>query len=433
MLNKFFKLSAHKTTVRSEVVAGITAFLTVMYIIITNAAILSDAGMNENTAMIATIVVSTLSTFVMGIYSNSPLIVVPGMGINALFSYTLVQGLGLHWTEALAAVTVSGLIVCVLTFTSAANKIAQGIPVLLKQSITVGVGFLILFIGLQKSEIIAHSETTFVALASLRNPVLWISVLTFVAVLTLHIRKVKAAVLVAMVGGTVLAAVLGEVSSTALTQGTVSFQPLAESFGAMNFQGIWAFPFWIGVFALTMVVLFENIGLIHAQLDMTNSPEKMGKSLQTMGVSNIFAGVIGTSPTISAAESIAGIAAGGRTGLTSIVASSLLGCSIILLPLMQTVPNGVIGAILMYIGCLMIAEVKSMRVKDFTDAVPAIVIVSFIPLTFSIVDGIAFGFILYALLKLLTKSEERLSKSMYVVSLCFIVYFLCGVFLNTSH
>ncbi|MGL4819884.1 MAG: NCS2 family permease [Bacilli bacterium] len=433
MLNKMFHLQAHHTSVRTEVIAGFTSFLTVMYIVITNASILKDAGMNEQAAMVATILVSTASTLLIAFWANAPLVIVPGMGINALFSYTLVHGLGLSWQTALTAVALSGVVVSILAFSGLSKRIQAGIPDVLKQAITVGVGFLILFIGLQKAQFVVPNEQTFVALAPLNEWPVAISIGTFLLIIILHHRGVKTSILISLVLGTLISMFVGASPWPTFTENGFELGSISATAFQLSFTELASLPVWIGVFSITIVVVFENMGLLHGQLSMAKGEEKFDRAFQAMGISNILCGLVGTSPTISAAESFSGIAAGGRTGLTALVAGVSLLCSLLLLPLMSAVPNAVIGAILIYIGCLMIMEVKHMRAYEFQNAVPAIIIIAVIPLTFSIVDGIAFGFLAYTILHLFAKAGGKLSMAMKVVSFFLFVYVMFETFMFTGH
>ncbi|MGZ4134283.1 MAG: NCS2 family permease [Tumebacillaceae bacterium] len=425
-ITKLFDLSGHQSTLKREVLAGAVSFFTIVYIIVVNASILSDAGVPYEAGVIATVLSSVVGCLLMAFWSNAPLILVPGMGVNALFSYTLVHSMGLSWQEALAAVFLSGVAFSVIAFTKLSGWLTDAIPQSLKEAITAGIGVLLTFIGLQKGGLIVASPSTFVQLADLRHPNSMVTILTLLVTLVLFARKVRGDFLIAMIVGTVLAAVFGLVDFTPLQHMSVSTQLPASVFAPLSFHSVGKISFWVAVYSLTMVVLFENIGLIHGFLRET--PHKWKRALQANALSTMMAGLFGTSPTITAVEGAAGIAAGGRTGLTSLTTAVLFLLSLFFLPVIKLIPNSAIAPVLLVIGGLMIQSIKNIKFDDFTEGFSAIFIVVLIPLTFSITDGIAFGFILYPVLKLLLGKGKEVALPLYVISGMFVLNFLFHAF-----
>lgn len=423
-MERFFKLKENGTTVKKELLAGLTMFVTVMYIIVTNASILKDTGMPENAAILATIMVCAVSTLIMGVFAKTPFVIVPGMGINALFTYTLVQSLGLAWQEALGAVFISSLIFSALSFTKLTEVLVRSIPTVLKQSITVGIGILILFIGLQKGNLVLSNPSTLISIGNVMSKEAIVALLTLLLIVVLHIRNVKGSLLISLLFGTILGVFLGIVNLNDLHSSGVSMSEWSQVLGAVSFESIGSIAFWVAVFSVTVVVVFENMGLLYGQCEMLGKKEKFTPSFRVTGISNIVTSLFGSSPTIVAAESVTGIIAGGRTGLTAITTAVMFGLSIFLIPLMKLVPDSAVSAVLIFIGVLMIQTIKDIRLEEFSESFPSIIIMTFIPLTNSIVDGIAFGFIAYPLIMLATKKKREVAPAMFVMAVLFMINFM---------
>lgn len=421
-VRKLFDLQGHGSTLKTEVMAGLVTFFATVYIVAVNASILADAGIPLEAGILATVLTAFVGCLLMGLWSNAPLVLVPGMGVNALFSYTLVHGLGLSWQEALAAVTVSGLLFTVIAFTRLANVLSEAIPSSLKEAITVGIGLLLTFIGLQKSGLIQPSDSTLVALGDLSSTGVWLTLLTLLITLVLFVRGVKGNFLISMVIGTVLALLAGSVSPAGMAGSGFSLSSYVDVIGAVSFGSVGTVAFWVAVYSMTMVLVFENIGLLHGFLG--ERPEKFPRALQANAVSALTAGLFGTSPTVTTVESAAGLAAGGKTGITALTTGVLFLLTLGLTPLIKLIPSSAIVPILFVIGGLMIQNVKKIDFGDFTESFPAFLILALIPLTYSIVDGMAFGFIAYPLLKLATGRGKEVSGPLYAVSGLFLLYFV---------
>ncbi len=421
LLQKMFDLSGHHTTIQKELTAGLIGFVTSVYIVAVNASILEDAGIPLVAGILATALTCLIGSLLMGFWANAPLLLVPGMGINALFSYTLVHSMGLSWQEALAAVFVSGLAFIFVAFTRAGVLLSEAIPHSLKEAITVGIGLFLTFIGLQKGGLIVTNPSTFVALGDLSTPAVIVTIATLLLAVVLFIRDVPGSFLISIVFGTVLALVLGLVHPGQSAAAPMTFDSYTAVFAGMSFDRVLSLPFMFAVFSLTMVIVFENIGLIHGQTGMLGRPEKFRRALQANAVSAALSGLFGTSPTVSAVESTAGIAAGGRTGLTTLTAGVLLLSSISFLPVVKLIPDSAIAPVLIIIGALMLQNVQSINLRDFSEGFPAFLIIALIPLSYSIVDGIAFGFIVYPLLKLALGRRKEVPALLYVISGLFLL------------
>ncbi|MDU9689699.1 NCS2 family permease [Priestia aryabhattai] len=424
LFEKLFRLNDHQTTVGKESLAGVISFLSIVYIIAVNSTILSDAGIPLEAGIFATVASAFVGCVIMAFWANAPLILVPGMGINALFTYTMVQSMGLSWQEGLLAVVISGFLFIALAFSRLSAKIVSSIPHSLKEAITVGVGLFLTFIGLQKGKLVVPSENTFVALGDLSDPFVISTLLTLIITIVLFIRNVKGNFLLSMIAGSVLAFLLGVRSSAEKGQSAGSVNDFFSSFGTLSFGAIGDVAFWAAVFSLTMVLIFENIGLLHGQLGMMNQDSKFRRAFQATAASALLSGVFGTSPTVSSVEGASGIAAGGRTGLTSLITGVLFLSSLLFIPFIKLVPDSAIAPILIVIGALMIQNIKNINLQDLTEGFPAFLIIALIPLTYSIADGIAFGFIAYPLLKLFLGKMREVSMFMYVSALLFFLNFV---------
>jgi adenine/guanine/hypoxanthine permease len=420
-IQRCFDVEGHGSTVKRELLAGLVSFFTIIYIVAVNSSILSDAGIPLEAGIIATALSAFVGCLLMGLWGNAPLVLVPGMGVNALFSYTIVQSMGLSWQEGLAAVFLSGLLFLLVAFTRLSRWLSEAIPQSLKEAITVGIGIFLTFIGLQKGGLVVASPTTFVKLGNLGDPHVLLTIVSLLITIALFARGVKGNFLISIIAGTVLAALFGLIDTDRGGESAFSFGSYLSVFGAMSFGGLTKITFWVATYSLAMVVVFENIGLLHGFLQ--ERPEKFGRSLQANALSAMTAGLFGSSPTITAVESAAGVASGGKTGLTAVTTGVLFLGSLFLIPLIKLVPSSAIAPILLVIGGLMIQNVKNIHFEDFSEGFPAFLIIALIPLTYSIADGIAFGFIAYPLLKLVLGRGREVAVPLYIASGLFFLNF----------
>jgi adenine/guanine/hypoxanthine permease len=416
-----FDLAGHGTTLRTEGMAGLSNFFTVLYIVAVNAAILADSGIPLEAGILATVLTCFVGCLLMGLWANAPVVLVPGMGVNAFFAYTIVRSMGLSWQEALAAVLLSGLVFAVAAFTRLGGVLSEAVPQSLKEAITVGIGLFLTFIGLQKGGLIAANQTTYVALGQLGSPQALVTLLTLLVVLFLHIRQVRGGFLIGILFGTALAALFGLVDWSGAQQVNYSLAGYAHVLGAVSFAGIGSLAFWAATFSLAMVVVFETMGTLHGFLER---PEKTGRGYQASAVSAMLAGVFGTSPTIVAVESAAGLAAGGKTGLTAVTTGVLFLLSLLFLPFIKLIPASAIAPVLIVIGGLMITNVQKIPFHDFSEWFPAFLVIALIPLTYSIADGIAFGFLAYPVLKIALGRSREVATPLFVIAGLFLVTFV---------
>lgn len=424
-MDKLFKLKEHKTNFKTELVAGLTSFFAAVYIIVVNASILSDGGKSQEPLIIATVLASFVGCLLVSFMSNTPLVIMPGMGINALFTYTIVLSMGLSFNQALASVVMAGILFLIIAITPLSKILDTSIPNSLKESITIGIGLFITFLGFQKGGLIISDPSTMVKIGSLSDPRVIFFIAMFLLTVILFAKNIPGGFLISIVVGTIAAILLNLVDTTGLKFSLPNFNEYKGILFNIDLSAFFTIPFWISTFSLTLVLIFENIGLLHGQINgLLKAPEKQSKALNAIAISTITCGLFGTSPSVSTVEGAAGIAAGGKTGLTSLISGLLLLISLLFIPFINLIPNEVIAPILIIIGSLMIKGIVNIDFNDISEAIPSFLIIVLIPLTFSIVDGIAFGFISYTIMKLITKKKDQLSIVMYIISFVFIVYFI---------
>lgn len=422
-LDRIFGLTEEKASIKQELLAGVIGFFTVVYIIAVNSSILREAGMNYEGVALATILVSALGCLLMGFWAKLPLILMPGMGINALFTYSLVQGAGLSFEQALAVVCVSGVLFILLAFTPLARMLNEAIPLVLKQAITVGLGLFLIFLGLEKGKVIVRGSHAILELGALNDKFVLATLVTLLVTMILVIRKVPGAFLMSLLLGTGIGYLFG-VNGKFTGAASLSFEPLKKVFMQMDFSGIADVAFWSGVFSLTMVVVFETVGLTFGQTRQLGHEERLGKVLQTSSVMVFLSGICGTSPTVSALESGAMSASGAKTGLASVTTGLLFLSAFFLMPFLAIIPGSAVAPILIVIGMSMVQEVREMKFENEADIFASLLIVVFIPFTYSIADGIAVGFIAYPILNAFVKRKEKVPRILYVIAALFLLQFI---------
>lgn len=419
-MERFFKFNQYDTTIGKEISAGFISYITVAYIIIVNATILAVTGIPMEAGIIATILTSFIGCLVMGIWSNTPLLIIPGMGLNAMFTYTIVQSGGFSWQEALAMVLVSGLIFVIIAFTPLANVITSAIPNSLKEAITIGIGILLILIGFENAGIITSSDHTLLAIGDLSSPTVIVTFIGLIITILLFIKNVPGNLLLSIIITSFLSIWLGGTTFEGVSFSMPSFHEYLGVFGQISWGQAGNIIFWLTSLSFAMVIVFENIGLIHGHSKMLNRPESSKKSLQATAVSVLSSGIFGTSPTVASVEAAAGITAGGRTGLTSIVTGFMFLISILFIPVIKIVPASAVSPILILIGLLMLQNIVHISMEDLTESFPALLIIVLIPLTYSIADGMAVGFILYPLIKLLMGKGKEIHPALYMIAILFI-------------
>lgn len=428
-LARYFKLAEKQTTVKTEILAGLTTFIALAYIIFVNPNILSEAGIPKDAAIASTIWIAALSTMVMGVVANYPVALAPGMGLNAFFAYYVCGTLGLHWTVALGAVFFSGVLFLILTVSHVRQAIINAVPQNLRVAIGVGIGLFIAFIGLKGTGLIVPDKATFIGLGHVTQPTTLLSLFGLVLTGALMARKVQGSILIGIVATTLLSMCLGysPVPHGISDIVSTSMPHMGETFGKLDIVGAWNYGIVSIIFTFTVVELFDNMGTLigltsKAKLVKTNGEiENLDRALTTDAVGTICSSVFGTSTVTSYIESAAGIAAGGKTGLTAVTVSICFLIALIFAPLVGLVPGFATAPPLILVGALMMQEVGKINFTDFSDALPAFLTIVMMPLTGSIANGFAFGFVSYAFMKTAVGKYKEVSWIMWLVSLAFVI------------
>ncbi|AIF43798.1 NCS2 family permease [Virgibacillus sp. SK37] len=413
-----------KHYVRSEILTGLIGYLTTMYIIVVNGSILSEAGLPLENGMMATILASFVGTLLMGVFGRLPLILIPGMGINALFAYSIVEGTGLSFEEGLAVVLLASALFLITAFTKIGVILKEAIPDSLKHAISVGLGFFLILIGLEKSGLVVSGSNTIIAIGDFSSPTVITSLLTLFLAIFLFIKNVPANFLVTMILGTLIAYFFGIIPTTNVNSLSLNVGELVH---LPDFSAVDRLSFWLAVFPLVMILVFENMGLLHGQLHMLKRDDSYRKAYQLTAFSTLTCAFIGTSPTVSAAENAAVIASKGKTGLTAIIASILFLLTIFVIPYITMVPTTAISPILIIVGVIMVQNIKEIPLNDLSEALPAFLIIAMIPFTYSIADGMAFGFIAYPIVKIAIGKQKELTMALVIISALFILDFAMKV------
>ena len=428
-LERFFKLREKNTTVKTEVLAGLTTFIALAYIIFVNPNILSEAGIPKEAAIASTIWIAALSTMVMGVFANYPVALAPGMGLNAFFAYYVCGTLGLHWTVALGAVFFSGVLFLILTISHIRQAIINAVPQNLRVAIGVGIGLFIAFIGLKGTGLIIPDKATFIGLGHVTNPTTLLSLFGLVLTGALMARNIQGSILIGIVATTVLSMVLGysPVPHTLSDVISTSLPHMGETFGQLDIAGAWNYGIVSIIFTFTVVELFDNMGTLigltsKAKLIKPNGEiENLDRALTTDAVGTICSSIFGTSTVTSYIESAAGIAAGGKTGLTAVTVSICFLIALLFAPLVGLVPGFATAPPLILVGALMMSEVGKINFVDFSDGLPAFLTIIMMPLTGSIANGFAFGFVSYVFMKTAVGKYKEISWIMWLVSIAFVI------------
>ena len=404
MLEKLFKLSQRGTNPRTEAIAGLTTFLTAGYIIFVNPAILADAGMDKGALITVTCLVAFLATLLMALWANAPLMMAPGMGLNAFFAYTLVLGHGLSWQTALGVVFLSGVFFLILTLVGLRERIVRAIPIPLRLAASVGIGLFIAFIGLKNLGLITKSPATLVQLGDLSGVVL-VGLGGLLLIAVLESFKIRGSILIGVVVTTIAGMLFG---LTPFPGGIVSMPPSPAPIAfQLDIMGALKFSLWASIFSFMFVDLFDSLGTLLAVCREAGMEDKDGnipampRMLTADAVATVGGALLGTSTTTTYIESAAGVSDGGRTGLTSVVTAFLFLLAAFFTPLIGAVPAFATAPALIIVGIFMLRGVKQIDFYNFEEALPAFLTLILMPLTFSIATGLAFGFSSYVLLKLL--------------------------------
>ena len=451
-LDKLFKLKEHKTDIKTEIIAGVTTFMTMAYILAVNPNILSEAGMDRGAVFTATALTAFLATIIMAFMANYPFVLAPGMGLNAYFTYTVVMNMGYTWQEALTAVLVEGIIFIVLSLTNVREAIFKAIPMNLKHAVTVGIGLYIAFIGLQNADIVVDSSTL-VTIFSFKqsaangtfNSQGICVVLALAGILltaALMVKKVKGGILWGILGTWVLGMIcqltglyvpdaeLGCYSLFPDFSGGIAVPSLEPILFKMDFSNFLSLDFVVVIFAFLFVDLFDTLGTLMGVASKADLLDKDGKlprikgALMADAIGTTAGAMLGTSTVTTFVESASGVAEGGRTGLTALTSALLFGISLILSPIFLAIPGFATAPALVMVGFLMMTSITKIDFSDYTQAIPAFIAIMAMPFMYSISEGIAMGFISYVIINMIGGKFKKISPLMYVLAALFILKYI---------
>jgi len=425
MFEKYFQLKANKTDFRTEVIAGLTTFLTMAYILAVNPVILGKAGMDSSAVFTATALAAIVATLIMALYAKLPFALASGMGLNAFFAYTVVLGMGYDWEFALTAVFTEGIIFILLSFFNVRELIIDAIPLTLKHSISVGIGLFIAFIGLHSAGIIVKNPATLVGLGKMNNPMVWVALIgLFISGMLLALR-VKGALLIGIFVSTIVGIPFGitHLPGSSIVQLPPSIAPIFFKF---QWAKMLSWNFIIIVFTFLFVDIFDTVGTLIGVASKANMLDEKGrlpgasKALMADAIGTTVGAVLGTSTVTTYVESAAGVAEGGRTGLTSLTTAALFLIALFLAPIFIMVPAVATAPALILVGSFMMSPILKIPFDDFTESIPAFLSIIVMPLSYSIADGIAFGMVSYVLLKILSGKHKEINWLMYILAAVFI-------------
>ena len=424
-LDKFFKISENGSSVRTEVLAGLTTFLTMSYIIVVNPSILSEAGMEYGAVFVATCIAAAIGCMMMGLIANYPIALAPGMGLNAYFTYAVVKGMGVPWQVALGAVFVSGLLFVALSFMKIREAIVHALPMSLKMSITAGIGLFLALIALKNAGIVVANPATYVGLGDVREPAALLAFVGFFMIVVLDYYRVRGAIIISILAVTLISAALG----MSQFHGIVGAMPsLAPTFMQMDFKDLFTAGMVGVIFVFFFVDLFDSTGTLvgvshRAGLLVNGKLPRLKKALFADSTAIVAGAALGTSSTTAYIESASGVSAGGRTGLTAVVVGVLFIACLWFSPLAASVPAYATAPALLYVGVLMIRGLAEIDWNDITEAAPAFLTAVFMPFSFSIADGIAMGFISDAVIKLACGKAKDVPYMVWIIAVLWALKF----------
>ena len=426
-ITKFFGIEEKGSTVRTEVLAGLTTFLTMSYIIFVNPAILKSAGMDEGAVLVATCLAAAFGCMVMGLYANLPIALAPGMGMNAFFTYGIVIGLGVNWQTALGAVFLSGVGFVALSLTPAREWIINAIPTDVKYAMAAGIGLFLMIIGLSNAGIVVDSPATLVTIGDLSSPAVVLAIVCFLIIAGLDARRVPGAILIGMISITLIGAFLGHGELRGITAAPPDLSP---TLFALDIVTAFDIALAAVIISLLFVDTFETTGTLIGVTQPAGLVDKNGRipnldrALLADSMATVAGSLVGTSSTTSYVESVAGVKAGGRTGLTAVVVGSLFLLGVFFAPLAGSIESYATGAALVYVGCVMAASLANINWNETTTYVACVITAVTMPLTFSIATGIGFGFIAYSFLKLVSGQFDRSTIGITILAGLFLLKFV---------
>lgn len=426
MLNKLFGLNPKETNVKTEIMAGLTTFLTMAYILAVNPNILSATGMDRGALFSTTVLISAAATILMGLYAKLPFALAPGMGLNAFFAYTICLIMGYSWQFALTAVFLEGLIFILLTVTNVREKIVDIIPETLKKSISVGIGIYIAFIGLSSAEIVVNNDATLVSIGDLSQGPALLCIIGIVLSSVLLIKKVPGALLIGIIVTTLIGIPLGVTQFNGVMSSPPSVEPI---FCKFEWTRIFTSEMFVIVFTLLFVDLFDTIGTLigvatRAGMIKNGKIPHLKQAFMVDALATTSGAIMGSSTVTTFVESAAGVEQGGRSGLTAFVCGLCFLVSLFFAPLFLSIPSAATAPVLVLVGVMMMSSVVEINFREYSEAIPAFICFVMMPLCYSISDGIVLGMLSYVIINLCAGKYNKLSIGMYILSAFFLLKFL---------
>ena len=426
MIERYFRLTENHTTIRRELLGGLTTFLTMAYIVVVNPQILSQAGIPAEGVVFATCIASAVATLVMGLYANYPIALAPGMSLNAYFTYSVCLGMHIPWRTALGVIFFSGILFLVLTITRIREQIVNGIPNCLKHATAGGIGMFIAFVGLRNAKLVVANPATFVSLGSFSDPEVQAACVGLTITLVLMARKINGAILIGIFASTLLAIFRGMAKWPAAI---FSLPHPSSTWLQLDLRGALHLGLFEIIFVFLFVDLFDNIGTLVGVCEQGGFVKdgkipRVGRALLSDAIGTIFGALTGTSTVTSYIESAAGVAAGARTGLSNVVVAGLFLAAAFCSPLATAIPGYATAPALILVGALMTESIARIDWKDFTEAFPAFVTILATPLTFSIATGLSLGLISYTLVKVAAGKFREVSLVLWILTALFILRYI---------
>ncbi len=424
MLHKLFGFDPKTMTVRKEIIGGITTFLTMAYILAVNPVILHDAGMDQGAVFTTSVISSVVATLVMAFYAKLPFALAPAMGLNAFFAYSVVTVMGYSWQFALTAVFLEGIIFILLTLSGLRQKIVDSMPLMLRRAISPGIGFFIAFIGLKSAGIVTSSDATLVTLGDLHDPAVLLGCFGIVLTSVLLVKNVTGALLIGIVVTTLIGIPLGVTNINGIVDTPPSIAPI---FCKFEWSSVFSVDMAICVITFLFIDMFDTIGTLigvsnrAGMVDENGNMPYLNKAFMADAIGTTAGAVLGTSTVTAFVESAAGVNAGGRSGLTSFTTAMCFLLALVFAPVFLAIPGQATACALFLVGVMMIVDIQKIHFDEYVDSIPCFVCIIFMPLTYSISDGILMGLITYVLLRLLSGRWRELNAGMVILSVLFIL------------
>ena len=424
MIQKLFGFDPNTMNIRKEIIAGITTFLTMAYILAVNPSILSAAGMDQGAVFTTTIIASVVATLVMAIYAKLPFALAPGMGLNAFFAFTVVLTMGYTWQFALTAVFLEGLIFMLLTLTGLRQKIVDAMPLVLRKAISPGIGLFIALIGLKSAGIVVSNDATLVSLGDLHTPGVLLACFGIIFSAVLMVRNVTGALLIGIIVTTIIGIPLGITTLNGVVDTPPSMAPILLKF---EWSNILSLDMVICVFTFLFIDMFDTIGTLigvssrAGMMDEQGNIPRLKQAFMADAIGTTVGAMLGTSTVTTYVESASGVNAGGRSGLTAFTTAICFLLALFLAPLFLAIPAQATAPALVLVGAIMMTGIHNIEFNDFSYAIPCFVCIAFMPFTYSISDGIMLAYITYVLIQMCTGNWKKLSPAMYILAALFVL------------